>query len=208
MEQMPRYMCSRFFIDYKTIPEQTHVITQYIATHFLPSSVTNITHTNVHQQHQEFNSRRPSKYSRSNSANDPTDLINARLCFNFLDHLSHTIFTCTVCLTRDDKNATLMLIDHLKQQYRYEYRHLIQENHHPQRRNYYHHHHHHQHHPHAHHYSSSSSNSSRSVGVILHWYFELYRFLFIVVCMLCFCNQGTNRRGVRSFRWLKIRQTI
>ncbi|UJR27903.1 hypothetical protein I4U23_009164 [Adineta vaga] len=41
MFRMQLYMCSRFFIDYKSIHEQVHVITLYVSTHILLLPVTN-----------------------------------------------------------------------------------------------------------------------------------------------------------------------
>jgi len=149
---MQRYMCSRFFIDYKTEPEQRHVITQYVTTHFLPLSI-----TNIEQSPQRRNNQQNSK---SSSSSEQNHVNNARLCLLFLDHLANVIQQSTVCLTHHDKQATLILINHLKDFYHYNYKNLfIDDNYYqPRYHNYS-----HQHHNHHYYCSSSSSNSSRSV---------------------------------------------
>ncbi len=150
MFRMQRYMCSRFFIDYKTEPEQRHVITQYVTTHFLPLSI-----TNIEQSPQRRNNQQNLK---SSSSSDQNHINNARLCLLFFDHLSNVIQQSTVCLTHHDKQSTLITINQLKDFYHYNYKHLfIDDNYHQQR-----YHHTYSHHYH-HHCSSSSSNSSRSV---------------------------------------------
>ncbi|CAF4547549.1 unnamed protein product [Rotaria sp. Silwood1] len=154
MFRMQRYMCSRFFIDYKTIPEQMHVITQYITTHFLPLSITNIDQTtNFILQHQDNNNNQQQQNLKISYTQN--NVINARLCLLFFDHLFNVIQQSTVCLTHHDKEATLININHLKEYYHYKYEHLfIDDNYHQQR--------YHSHPHHYHHCSSSSSNSSRS----------------------------------------------
>ncbi|CAF4110965.1 unnamed protein product [Rotaria sp. Silwood2] len=150
MFRMQRYMCSRFFIDYKTIPEQMYVITQYVTTHFLPLSLTNMDETtNSILQYRDNNQQNiKTSYTQNN-------IINVRLCLLFFDHLSNVIQQSTVCLTHHDKEATLINIHHLKEYYHYNYEHLfIDDNYHQQR--------YHSHPHHYHHCSSSSSNSSRS----------------------------------------------
>ncbi|CAF4059431.1 unnamed protein product, partial [Rotaria sp. Silwood2] len=150
MFRMQRYMCSRFFIDYKTIPEQMYVITQYVTTHFLPLSLTNMDETtNSILQYRDNNQQNiKTSYTQNN-------IINVRLCLLFFDHLSNVIQQSTVCLTHHDKEATLINIHHLKEYYHYKYEHLfIDDNYHQQR--------YHSHPHHYHHCSSSSSNSSRS----------------------------------------------
>ncbi|CAF1191878.1 unnamed protein product [Rotaria sordida] len=129
MIHMQRYMCSRFFIDYKTIPEQIYVIAQYVATHFLPSSRINNLHiTNnfneilqyrYYQQNQLINSKYDSKQI------DQIDLINARLCLLFFEHLASIIQQSTVCLTHEDRELLLINIHYLKENYHYEYEHLF-----------------------------------------------------------------------------------
>lgn len=157
MFRMLRYMCSRFFIDYKTEPEQRHVITQYVTTHFLPTSIPTNEQRQTNQQH-----------TKILSSTDQNHIKNVRLCLLFFDHLFNVIQHNTVCLTHHDKQTTLMIINQLKDFYHYNYKHLFVDTNH--------HHHHHQqryhlysHQNHNHHYhqqnhcSSSSSNSSRSV---------------------------------------------
>ncbi|CAF1179856.1 unnamed protein product [Rotaria sp. Silwood1] len=164
MIHMQRYMCSRFFIDYKTIPEQIYVIAQYVATHFLPSSIISNLHiTNnlneilqhrYYQQNQLMNSKYDSKQI------DQIDLINARLCLLFFEHLITVIQQSTVCLTHEDRELLFMNIHYLKEYYHYEYEHLfIGDNQHHQKYHGYNHLHQHNHH---HYCTNSSTNSSRS----------------------------------------------
>ncbi|CAF1146921.1 unnamed protein product [Rotaria sordida] len=159
MFRMQRYMCSRFFIDYKTIPEQMHVITQYVVTHFLPLSMTNIDQTTnsvLYYQNNNQENIKTSYMQNNNNNNNQNNIINVRLCLLFFDHLSNVIQQSTVCLTHHDKEATLININHLKECYHYKYEYLfIDDNYHHQR-------YHSQHPHHYHHCSSSSSNSSRS----------------------------------------------
>ncbi len=158
MFRMQRYMCSRFFIDYKTEPEQRHVINQYVTTHFIPLSITNTEQSIQRQNNQQTTTK---------SSSDQNHVNNARLCLLFFDHLFNVIQQSTVCLTHHDKQLTLLTINHLKDFYHYNYKHLFVDDtyHHQQQQRYntYP----HQHHSHNHHYyhpcSSSSSNSSRSV---------------------------------------------
>lgn len=158
MFRMQRYMCSRFFIDYKTEPEQRHVISQYISTHFIPSSIPNI---------EQSIQRRNYSTNWKSSSLDSNHVNNARLCLLFFDHLFNVIQQSTVCLTHHDKQVTLIMINQLKDFYHFHYKNLFpEENYHQQRYQtypYQHYHHHHQqrHHNHC---SSSSSNSSRSVS--------------------------------------------
>jgi len=150
-------MCSRFFIDYKTEPEQRHVITQYVTTHFLPLSITNIKQSTQRRNNQQ----------NSKSSIDQNHVNNARLCLLFFDHLSSVIQQSTVCLTHHDKQSTLITINQLKDFYHYNYKHLfVDDNYHQQQQQRYHtySHHHHYHH----HCSSSSSNSSRSVCIVFY----------------------------------------
>ncbi|CAF4338480.1 unnamed protein product [Rotaria sp. Silwood2] len=158
MIHMQRYMCSRFFIDYKTIPEQIHVIAQYVATHFLPSTIISNLHiTNnineilqrrYYQQNQLMNSKYDSKQI------DENDLINARLCLLFFEHLAAVIQQSTVCLTHEDRELLFINITYLKDSYHYEYEHLFMgDQQHIQKYHTYIHH---------HHCINSSSNSSRS----------------------------------------------
>jgi len=129
MIHMQRYMCSRFFIDYKTVPEQIHVIAQYVATHFLPSSMVSNLHTlnNFHEifQHRSHlqNQLVNSKYDSKKI--DEVDLINARLCLLFFEHLATVIQQSTVCLTHEDRELILINIHYLKEYYHYEYEHLF-----------------------------------------------------------------------------------
>ena len=163
MFRMQRYMCSRFFIDYKTIPEQMHVITQYVTTHFLPLSITSIDQS-AHLITQYQSNQIHSKFS-SIKHNDQTHVMNARLCLLFFDHLLTVIQQSTVCLTRHDKELTLMNINHLKEYYHYQYEHLfVGDRYHYQR--------YHSHIYRYHNFSSSSSNSSRSVRL----YFKFFLF--------------------------------
>jgi len=161
MTHMQRYMCSRFFIDYKTIREQLHVISQYISTHYLPSStITNlytlnnsneIFHCHSYQKTQLINS----KYNSQQI--DQIDLINARLCLLFFEHLSSVIQQSTVCLTHEDRELLLYNIQILNDYYHYEYEHLFHEDsHHHQKYHVY---------NHPHYCINSSTNSSRSVGL-------------------------------------------
>lgn len=125
MVNIQRYMCSRFFIDYKTLNEQLHAIAQYVATHFLPSAyLSNLNLTNnadeilqrrVYQQKQLLNSKNDPKQI------DQSDLINARLCLLFFDHLSEVIRKSTVCLTHDDKQLLLNNITYINNCFHYEY---------------------------------------------------------------------------------------
>ena len=171
MFRMQRYMCSRFFIDYKTEPEQRHVINQYVTTHFIPSSIPNTEQSIQRRQQHSSNSKSLS------SSPDHNHLHNARLCLLFFDHLFNVIQHSTVCLTHHDKQITLMMINQLRDFYHFNYKNLFPEEnyyhqHHQQQQrypaypyqHYYHHHHHHRHHNHC---SSSSSNSSRSVRKML-----------------------------------------
>ncbi|CAF2074880.1 unnamed protein product [Rotaria magnacalcarata] len=148
MLRMQRYMCSRFFIDYKTIQEQMHVITQYVTTHFLPLSLTNSDQSTMSAaQHRDHHQNLKSSTTQNNHQNNVN---NVRLCLLFFDHLFHVIQHGTVCLTHHDKESTLININHLKECYHYKYEHLfVDDNYHQQRYHY-------------HHCSSSSSNSSRS----------------------------------------------
>ncbi len=160
MFRMQRYMCSRFFIDYKTEPEQRHVITQYVTTHFIPLSITNTEQSAQRRNNQQY----------SKSSTEQNHVTNARLCLLFFDHLSNVIQQSTVCLTHHDKHATLMTINDLKEFYHYNYKHLFLDNnnnhhHHQQRYHMYS----HPHYNHHYHYSSSSSNSSRSVWKVLRY---------------------------------------
>lgn len=144
MIRMQRYMCSRFFIDYKTIPEQMHAISQYVTTHFLPLSL--------------INSEALTIDNRDSQQNYNQNHVNSvRVCLLFFDHLYTVIRDNTVCLTHHDKEATLININNIKDYYHFKYEHLfINDNYHQQ-----------QYHSNIHHYhhcSSSSSNSSRSVS--------------------------------------------
>lgn len=162
MFRMQRYMCSRFFIDYKTEPEQRHVISQYITTHFIPLSIQNA---------EQSIQRRNNQQTTNKSSSDQNHVTNARLCLLFFDHLFNVIQQSTVCLTHHDKQATLLIIKDLKDFYHYNYKYLFFDDdyHHQQQQQRYHtyhphpHYHHYHHHHHHNHCSSSSSNSSRSV---------------------------------------------
>lgn len=130
MTHMQRYMCSRFFIDYKTIREQLHVIAQYVGTHYLPSSITTnfytannsneIAHIQYYLQHRLINSKYGSEQI------DPVDLMNARLCLLFLEHLGQVIQQSTVCLTHEDRQLLQYNIYLLKDHYYFEYDRLSQ----------------------------------------------------------------------------------
>ena len=161
MGHMQRYMCSRFFIDYKTIREQLHVIAQYVGTHYLPSSITTnyfttnnsneIPQSQYHLQNRLINS----KYDSDQI--DQVDLINARLCLRFFENLLVVIQQSTVCLTHEDRALLLYNIQILRDHYHYEYERLFQND--SQHFQMY-----HAYNPHQHYRPNSSSNSSRSVG--------------------------------------------
>ncbi|CAF1071891.1 unnamed protein product [Adineta ricciae] len=155
MLHMQLYMCSRFFIDYKSIPEQIHVITLYVSTHILLIPITNY--------EQSMNSSTQRRTQNSKSSEDQNTVDNVRLCLLFFDHLSTVIRQSTVCLTHHDKEATLMMVEQLKHCYHYNYKHLFADDtYHQQRYHSYQNHNYHHQHRHVQHCSSSSSNSSRS----------------------------------------------
>ncbi len=161
---MQRYMCSRFFIDYKTIREQLHVIAQYVGTHYLPSSITTNFYTannsNEISQIQYYlhNCLMNSKYN--SEPIDQVELTNARLCLLFFEHLFVVVQQSTVCLTHEDRDLLLYNIHLLKEYYHFEYERLFQgDNQHFQKYHAY-------NHPHYH--PNSSSNSSRSVSCWLY----------------------------------------
>ncbi|CAF1186944.1 unnamed protein product [Adineta steineri] len=138
MMHMQRYMCSRFFIDYKTITEQIHVIAQYVATHFLPSSILSNLHitNNMNEifQYRSYlhNQLMNSKYDTKQI--DQIDLINARLCLLFFEYLAQVIQDSTVCLAHEDRELLLFNIHYLKEYYHCEYEHLfIQDSQHLQK---------------------------------------------------------------------------
>ena len=152
---MQRYMCSRFFIDYKTIPEQIHVINQYITTHFLPLAMSNPMELN---ESPFFHRSSSSQLNLTTKLPEQINLNNARLCLLFFDHLLTVIQLSTVCLTHHDKELTLLSIHQLRESYHYKYEYLfVGDQHHYQRYHVPSHVNQHQH------CSSSSSNSSRSV---------------------------------------------
>jgi len=166
MIHMQRYMCSRFFIDYKTIREQLHVIAQYVSTHYLSSSLISnlytlsnsneVFHCHSYEKTQIINS----KYNSQQI--DQIDLINARICLLFFEQLLSIIQQSTVCLTHEDRELLLYNIHILKEHYHYEYEHLFREDsHHHQKYHVY---------NHQHYCINSSTNSSRSVG--LFYYFS------------------------------------
>jgi hypothetical protein len=166
---MQRYMCSRFFIDYKTIREQLHVIAQYVGTHYLSSSITTnfytannsneISQTQYYLQNRLINS----KYDHEQI--DQMDLINVRICLLFFEHLIAVIQQSTVCLTHEDRELLLYNIHILKENYHYEYHHLFRyDNHHIQKYHVY---------NHPHYCPNSSSNSSRSVSCVF-YEFEIF----------------------------------
>jgi hypothetical protein len=155
-------MCSRFCIDYKTIPEQMHVIGQYVATHFLPSSDMNNIHltNNINELFQRhfipLNQLIDSNYDSKQI--DQIDLINARLCLLFFEHLASVTQQRTVCLTHEDRELLLINIHYLKEYYHYKYEYLFHgDSQHHQKYHVY---------NHQHHCTNSSSNSSRSVCVV------------------------------------------
>ena len=169
MCRMQRYMCSRFFIDYKTVPEQIHVITQYVTTHFLPLSMSSLVDPGQPLMECRVPPTATSSHSKSSLVQNTehNHLVNARLCLLFFDHLLSVIQQSTVCLTHHDKEMTWIHINNLKESYHYKYEHLFLGDHqHFQQYHMYHHHHHQQQQQYHHHCSSSSSNSSRSVGVV------------------------------------------
>ena len=130
MTHMQRYMCSRFFIDYKTVREQLHVIAHYIGTHYLPTSITTnfytannsseISYIHYHLQHRLMNARCDSEPI------DQINLINARFCLGFLKHLIDIIQQSTVCLTHEDRELLLYNICLLRDSYHFEYERLFQ----------------------------------------------------------------------------------
>ncbi len=162
MTHVQRYMCSRFFIDYKTIREQLYVIAQYVATHYLSSSTTtnfytvnnstDLLQSQYYQQNQLINSKYDSQQV------DEIDLINARLCLLFFETLAAIIQQSTVCLTHEDRDLLLYEMHVLKENYHFEYEHLFRnDNQHFQKYHVY---------NHQHYCANSSTNSSRSVSFI------------------------------------------
>lgn len=153
MTHMQRYMCSRFFIDYKTLREQLYNIAQYIGTHYLPSSIT----TNFYTANNSaeissiypYLERQLRTFRHESEPMDQIDLINAPLCLTFLNHLRQVIHQSTVCLTHEDRELLLYNVHLLQNTYLLEYsRYFQHEN------------------PHFHKYPRySSSNSSRSVSL-------------------------------------------
>jgi hypothetical protein len=182
-------MCSRFFIDYKTIREQLHVIAQYISTHYLPSSIisnfytTNNSNEVLQSQYYQQNQLINSKYDLEQI--DQIDLINARLCLLFFEHLAAVIQQSTVCLTNEDRELLLYNIHFLKESYHYEYERLFRDD--SQ--------HHQKYHAYNHqHYINSSSNSSRSVSTVkFHIFSKNYLFkkkFFFYYNKLCGVRTG------------------
>lgn len=160
MTHMQRYMCSRFFIDYKTLREQLHVIAQYVSTHYLPSSVTSHGYTNNSSESVEFSAalhhRVMTTRLRADNKIDQFDLLNASLCLQFFEHLLIIIQQSTVCLTHEDRDLLLYNLHVLKECYHFEYDPiLIHDNQHYQKYHVY---------TNSSHYcSNTSTNSSRSV---------------------------------------------
>ncbi|CAF1571341.1 unnamed protein product [Adineta ricciae] len=172
MVHMERYMCSRFFIDYNSNAEQIHVIAQYVATHFLPSliisnlHITNNTNEIFHQRAYTQTQLMNSKYD--SKPIDRSDLMNARLCSLFFDHLSFVIQRSTVCLTYEEQQLLLSNIYFLKECYHREYGPLFEgENEHYQKYHVYNHHYPSQNHHYHHHYRNynTSVNSSQSTSL-------------------------------------------
>ncbi|UJR21874.1 hypothetical protein I4U23_024947 [Adineta vaga] len=158
MIHMQRYMCSRFCIDYKTSPEQIHVIAQYVATHFLPSSIISNLHitNNVNEifQHRSYLQSQLLNSKYDSNQIDQADLINARLCLLFFEYLADVIQQSTVCLTHEDRELLLMNILYLKESYHYEYEHLfVNDSQHYQKYHVY---------NHPHHRNNTTMNSNRS----------------------------------------------
>jgi hypothetical protein len=153
-------MCSRFFIDYKTVREQLHVIAQYVGTHYLPSSITTNFYTSNNSneisqmQYYLHNRLMSSKYDIEQ--NDQNDYINATLCLLFFEHLFGVVQQSTVCLTHEDRDLLLYNIHMLKEYYHMEYERVFRnDNQHFQK-----------YHPYPY-QTNSSSNSSRSVSCFL-----------------------------------------
>ena len=126
---MQRYMCSRFFIDYKSLPEQIHAITQYVATHFLP--LTCISHlylsSNPNEifQHHFYVRNQIIQSNYDSKEIHQYDSTNIRLCLLFFEHLSQIIQENTVCLTRDDKKLLISNIYYLQHTYHVQYEYLF-----------------------------------------------------------------------------------
>ncbi len=158
---MQRYMCSRFCIDYKTIPEQIHVVGQYVATHFLPSSDMNNIHQTTNTNERNFISANQLSDSKYDSKQiDQIDLINARICLLFFEHLSAVVQQSTVCLTHEDRELLLINLHYLKEYYHCKYEYLFfDDSQHYQKYHAY---------NHQHHCANSSTNSSRSVCTVFY----------------------------------------
>ena len=122
MIDMERYMSSRFFIDFKTLPEQISVITKYVASHFLPCSTVNelFERYPIHQVLQNLQNQ-----SSQSKEIVPTDYISARLCLQFFDHLFFIIQRSCVCLSIDERDHLLRRISELKYCYHLEYEYLF-----------------------------------------------------------------------------------
>jgi hypothetical protein len=125
MIDIQRYMCSRFFIDFKTLTEQMLTITKYVATHFLPCSMINeLFETNaINDIFRLLNYQHSS--SAMSKAIDPLESINARLCLLFFEYLLAVIHQSCVCLAGDDKDILLNNIRTLKECYHVEYEYLF-----------------------------------------------------------------------------------
>lgn len=122
MIHMQRYMCSRFFIDFKTLPEQLSMITKYVATHFLPCSIVN----ELYETHQLYEIFQYLQQQQNQSKEiDQTELINARLCLLFFEHLFTVILQSCVCLTGEDRDVLLATLRCLKDCYHAEYEYLF-----------------------------------------------------------------------------------
>lgn len=153
-------MCSRFFIDYKTLREQLYNIAQYIGTHYLPSSITTNFYTANNSS--EISSIHPYLERQLLTSRhecepmDQTDAIHARICLEFLGHLMQVIHQSTVCLTHEDRELLLYNVYLLRNTYLLEYKRYFQyEN------------------PHFHKYPRyASSNSSRSVSLEMEIFVE------------------------------------
>lgn len=126
MYQMQRYMCSRFFIDFKTLPEQISVIAKYVASHFLPCSrVTDLFETyDIPMIYQILQSTiNPSREM------DPARKSNCTLCLDFFQRLNLVIYGSCVCLTSNEKEVLIMNLSYLRECYHAEYEYLFQGDH-------------------------------------------------------------------------------
>ena len=124
---MQRYMCSRFFIDFKTLSEQISVVTKYVSTHFLPSSTINVLSEQnpLYQIYVQVQAKQMASPPPSTTEIDDFQLRNARLCLLFFESLLAVIQQSCVCLTGDDKGQLLSQMRLLQECYHQEHDHLF-----------------------------------------------------------------------------------